>query len=269
MTDILERICAHKRNHVAAQRSLIPLKQREREAVKAPPVRRFIQTLSLHRKTNPYTIIAEIKKASPSQGVIRQNFDPLSLAKAYVEAGAACLSVVTDQPYFQGEDEHLITIRKATPLPILRKDFLLDPYQIVESRALGADCVLIILAAVDDETAMSLISTAHTYELDVLIEVHDPVELQRALQLPIQLIGINNRNLKTLSVNLSTTERLAPLIPSDRLVVSESGFSTRSDLERIKAVGVDCFLIGESLLRQNHISNALHTLLKKQIQCHD
>ncbi|MEX2450027.1 MAG: indole-3-glycerol phosphate synthase TrpC [Rhodospirillales bacterium] len=261
MSDVLEKICADKRIHVAECRSRRHFGPVAAGAKAAPPPRGFIESLERAGGHGRYGLIAEIKKASPSKGVIREDFDPVALARAYEHGGATCLSVLTDMPYFQGADEDLTAARAATGLPVLRKDFMIDPYQIVESRSLGADCVLLILAALDDVLIGELESAAEEYGMDVLLEVHNEAELERALACRGRLIGINNRDLKTLAVDLATTERLAPMVPPDRLVVCESGLSTPADLARMAKIGVRCFLIGESLMRENDITAATRALL--------
>ncbi len=259
MNDILARICADKRHHVARCKSRKPLDAVTRDAAAAEPVRGFAERLA--DTGGEYGLIAEIKRASPSGGLIREDFDPADLARAYERGGATCLSVLTDTPYFQGEDEFLLAARAAVGLPVLRKDFMLDPYQIIESRALGADCVLLIIAALEDEQARELEKTARELAMDVLVEVHNALEMDRALKLEARLIGINNRYLKTLDVDLSVTETLAPLVPDDRTVVSESGLKTPADLDRMARAGATCFLIGEQLMRQDDVESATRALL--------
>ena len=261
MADVLERICADKRRETARRKGLRPLAEVEAAAREAPPPRGFARRLSAALASGGYGLIAEIKRASPSKGLIRADFSPAALARAYARGGAACLSVLTDEPYFQGRDADLIAAREAVELPVLRKDFMLDPYQIAEARALGADCVLFILAALENDGAKSLAEAARDWGMDVLVEVHDSEELARAHLLPCQLIGINNRNLKTLAVDVATTEELAPRVPKDRIVVSESGLQGAADLARMARAGVRCFLVGESLMAQADVEAATRTLL--------
>lgn len=259
--NILEEICAAKREHVRRCKRERPLSSLDAEAKTAGAPRGFARALAGATATGGYGLICEIKRASPSKGLIRADFEPASLAHAYAEGGAACLSVLTDAEYFQGAPEHLASARAAVPLPVLRKDFMVDPYQIVEARAMGADCVLVILAAVDDGLAQELASTAAELGMDVLCEVHARGELDRALAFESALIGINNRDLKTLHVDLATTEDLAPNVAEGRLVVGESGIARPADLARLGKVGVRCFLVGEALMRQADVAAATRSLL--------
>lgn len=261
MTNVLDRICADKRAHVAKRKQLRGLRAVEADAKAQTPPRGFFKALAGARQAGRTGLIAEIKKASPSKGLIRADFDPPSLARAYKAGGATCLSVLTDTPYFQGQDADLTAARSAVDLPVIRKDFMLDPYQVVDARAIGADCILLIMAALEDGQARELAATARDWGMDVLVEVHDEAELDRALTLDAGLIGINNRNLKTLTVDLATTERLAPRVPDSKLVVCESGIETNADIARMAKIGVTTFLVGESLMRQPDVTVAVRQLL--------
>jgi len=261
MSDTLARICADKRRHIAERKAARPMAELEAAARDQPPPRGFRRTLEDRIGRGDLALIAEIKKASPSRGLIRADFDPATLARAYTEGGATCLSVLTDEPWFAGEDAHLMAARNAVPLPCLRKDFMLDPYQVVEARTIGADCILLIMAALEDAQARDLAELAREWGMDVLVEVHDAEELERGLAVPGDLVGINNRDLKTLKVDLATTETLAPRVPRDRLLVAESGLYEHRDLERMRAVGAACFLVGESLMREADVTAATRRLL--------
>jgi indole-3-glycerol phosphate synthase len=262
MSDVLAEICAKKRTHVERSKATLSEAALIAALTEAPPVRPFAAALERSLAEGRYGLIAEIKKASPSAGLIRKDFDPRALARAYEAGGASCLSVLTDAPYFQGSDEDLGSASREVYLPVLRKDFILDPYQILESRRIGADCVLLIMAALSDAAAAELAAAAAELDLDVLAEVHDGAELERALRLGVRMIGINNRNLKTLETDLRTAETLAPEVPSDRLVVAESGIRRPEDLDRLAAAGARCFLVGETLLRERDLTAATRRLLR-------
>jgi len=259
--DILERIKSYKLEEIAAAKAARSLSQVEAEARAAPPVRGFARALTEKSQSGP-ALIAEIKKASPSKGLIRPDFDPPRLAEAYQEGGAACLSVLTDGPSFQGAPEFLMAAREACDLPVLRKDFLHDPYQVAEARAWGADCILIIMASVDNALAAELEDAATHWGMDALIEIHDEWELDRAMRLSSPMLGINNRNLKTFEVDIETTLKLAPRIQNERDVVCESGLFTADDLSRMMESGVRRFLIGESLMRQEDVTAATRAILE-------
>ena len=259
--DILERIAAYKRREVAARRAARPGAQVEAAARAAPPVRPFAGVLRAAAAPGRPALIAEIKKASPSKGLIRPDFDPPALARAYREGGAACLSVLTDRPSFGGDDAFLVAARQACALPVLRKDFLVDPWQVAESRALGADCILVIMAMVDDATAAALMAEARRLGMDALVEVHDEAELDRAAALGADLLGVNTRDLRSFHVDLAVFERLAPRAPAGALLVGESGVFTPADAARLADAGAHAMLVGESLMRQADVAEATRALL--------
>jgi indole-3-glycerol phosphate synthase len=259
--DTLAKICADTLAEAQRRKAAMPLDEVRARARDAAPPRGFGRALMEATAAGRIALIAEIKKASPSGGLIRPDFDPPALARAYAEGGATCLSVLTDAPYFQGSAEHLRAARAAVKLPVLRKDFILDPWQVYESRAIGADCILLIMAALSDHQAVELEGLARMLDLDVLVEVHDEDELRRALGLQTKLIGINNRNLKTLRTDLNTTMELAPHVPPDRFLIGESGIRGHDDIVRLGTMGLACFLVGESLMRQPDVAAATRALL--------
>lgn len=257
----LDEICSAKREEVAARRARATLDDLDRAAAGAGPPRGFARALA-EKAQDGFGLIAEIKKASPSKGLIRADFRPAEHALAYQAGGAACLSVLTDAPYFQGHEDYLTEARAACDLPVLRKDFMVDPWQVAESRAIGADAILIIVAALDDGTMAEIEAAALERGMDVLVEVHDEAEMERAARLRSRLIGVNNRDLKTFRTDLAISERLAPLAPEGALLVGESGIATHADCRRLADAGVRCFLVGESLMRQDDVARATRRLLE-------
>ena len=263
---ILDEIAAYKREEVVASKSVVSLAEIEARAQLAEPPRGFLGALNKARDERRFGLIAELKKASPSKGLIRADFDPPTLARAYERGGATCISVLTDGPSFQGSLEYLKQARSATNLPVLRKDFMIDPYQIVESRAWGADCILIIMAMLDDSAARSLLAVAKQWNMDALVEVHDRVELERALAIGAEMVGINNRDLNSFETDLNVTLRLASHIPKGTLVVAESGIRTPEDLQRLAKVDVRAFLIGESLMRESDVASATSRMIGVRVR---
>jgi len=262
MSDILKKVCDTKKNHVTQLKKETPLRELEQKLKMVRPTRDFYHALKQKAEQKQFALIAEIKKASPSHGLIRPDFNPRSHAKSYQAAGATCLSILTDTPYFQGKNDYLTQARSACELPVLRKDFMIDPYQVYESRSIGADCILIIMAALSNEQAQELETTAFELNMDVLIEVHDQPELERATtHLQSKLVGVNNRNLKTLEIDIDTAIELKQHLPHDYTAISESGLKTNADLQKMAKNDIYCYLVGESLMRQKDLTKATQELL--------
>ena len=265
-SNVLEKIVAGKKKQIARQKSRVSVETLENQIAAAESARGFCQRIELMRRSGQAAVIAECKKASPSKGVMRADYRPASIAKSYAKNGAACLSVLTDEKFFQGSPEHLQQAKSACALPVLRKDFMIDPYQVYEARAMGADCILLIVALLNFEQLRNLGDLALALGMDVLVEVHSKVELQLALELPYRLIGINNRNLKTFHTSIKTSIKLRQLVPSDRILVSESGIHSSEDVEQLMAVGIDVFLVGESFMRAEDPGAKLSAIFGTQQQ---